>query len=222
MAVTQGPDGIRFRMGIVDDDDVRKWRGANRGGTVSMSAADADRVAAELERVDERATARAKLMKKQIAEQDRLIEIADDTARSDAERQAAERRLEVLAEEMGGDRDQVVAEAVIAAGEWGDLTYQASLVDDGEGGRWRLDLAVKPPDAGSDWQPDEGSALELDKPSVKRLLARMRELHDAAGARRAPDGQSGHQAALQIRTRAFPSLTITPERRRANGVRLVS
>lgn len=221
MAATSGPDGARLRMGIVDDGDVRKWRGANRGGTLSMSSADVDRVAGGLERVDADTTARAKLMRKQIAESDRLAAIADDPDRDPGERAKAEKALDALGEEMG-DRDQEVAEGVIPAGEWGDLHYSTYLIDDGEGGRWGLDVAVRPPGAGSGWRPAAGSALELDKPSLKRLAARMRELRDVAEARRAPSPGSGHQAALSIRMRAVPPMTTTSVRRRANGAHLVS
>jgi HK97 family phage portal protein len=202
LAATQGPDGFRLRLGIVFNEDAGKWRGSNRGGTLSMASNDVDRVVADLERVDSDVTARAKLMRKQIAEFDRLADIADDPDRDPAERADADRKLTALGEEMG-DRDQVAAEGVIPAGEWGDLAYSAYLVDDDVGGRWGIDLSVRPRDAGPDWKPNEADSLELDKPSLKRLLNQLREMQAASDSpQRSIVGS--HQAALHIRTRAEP------------------
>lgn len=192
LAATQGPDGFRLRLGIVFNEDAGKWRGSNSGGTLSMDGKDVDRVVADLERVDAEATDRAKLMKKQIAEFDRLADAAEDPSRDLADRAEADRQLDLLGEEMG-DRDQVVAEGVIPAGEWGDLAYSTYLVDDGVGGRWGLDLAVRPRDAGPDWEPREADSLELDKPTLKRLLAQLREMrtHEPASPRRSATVKEG-------------------------------
>jgi HK97 family phage prohead protease len=172
LAATDGPDGFRLRLGIVFNEDAGKWRGANRGGTLSMSKEDVAKVVDELESVDAKATDRAKLMKKQIAQFDQLADIADDKDRDPGDRAAAEAKLDALGEQMG-DRDQVVAEGVIPAGEWGDLAFRVQLVDDDVGGKWGMDIAVRPPDAGDDWQISEEQALELDKATLKRMLGQL-------------------------------------------------
>jgi HK97 family phage portal protein len=202
MAVIDGPEGREVRLGIVFNEDTGKWRAANRGGTLSMTTEDVDRVVDELERLDVKVTERAKLMRKQIAEYDRLAAVADDPDRSPADRAEAEAKLDKLADVMG-ERDQIAAEGVVQAGRGGDLAYTAHLIDDGVGGRWDVAIGVRPKNAGPDWELDEEDSLELDKSTLNKMLTQLREA-------RGPSGQSGdsggraHQAALYIRTRTDP------------------
>lgn len=141
------PDGPRLRLGIVDAgqvrDDTRRWSASNRGGTVNL---DAEGIRDLRDGLND-AIARGKQHQKVW----RAFYRDEDNPDKDP----------------GRDPDEILHTGSVSS-PWGDLVYELSGVDDEDGG-WLVSLAVRPPDAGDDWEPPEELQLDLLPAQLRRL-----------------------------------------------------
>ncbi len=167
MALTDGPDGVGLRIGVVDHGDVRKWQAGDDGNTARFDAEGVDVVVEELDAVSG------------------VGQIwAADMKRVYAEREAAAADKDNVDYDGLPDLDAKFGEGVIPGAEWGDLVWELHGTDDGRYG-WELRLAVRP-HGDDDWSFDDVSGEERDAilspKHLDKWVARLEQLRAPAGA----------------------------------------
>lgn len=163
-AAIEGPSGRRLRFGVVVPEDARRWRAANKGGTIELD----EHGTAELRRVVSDAVATGKK------------NVADYRA------ELRKARADGLPESEWPDPEADIASGVIKGAAWGDVQWRLTREegpeygDYGPGGEWTLSLKPVPSTSSLALDP-----FYIDSPGVaKKVLGALNFSTDASRAHR--------------------------------------
>jgi hypothetical protein len=184
LAAVDGPDGRTVRLGVgIDPDEISRWSGANRGGTVVLDQQGMDQLREAIPQMLEAGKAGKARWRQMDRELDRL-ETAGDQAALDAHN-----------EQMSAFGDFSVLDEGTITGRWGDLRIRV-LMSDGEP-RYYLDA-----DTGTTPPTVAGELIEASH------LRRLAKLLEQAGAATPVQASTVH-AAAEVHTGAMVALIPT-------------
>lgn len=202
-ALTHTGQGPELRIGIfADEDPVAHWRAADLGGTARLDAGGMQQLRQTLADQAEAGRQRKQQALQLFNEIDRVRERHEQlrthmdreghslrTAAEEAELEQLTERLNRLEQQqLAFEPDDVIAEGAIPGVGWGDVAWQLRGVDDAEGG-WEIALAIRPEDAGPDWDFHEATerheqsvAFDGRTAELQRLLDQLSEMTNLAAA----------------------------------------
>lgn len=166
LARIEGPDGPELRVGVVWDEDARRWGAANKGGTVKLDAAGIADLRTNMATMIENAQRLRKEHRDITAKMD--SDDLWDRDRSDGSLTDDQRTVMKRADALyDGD---VQDGGVLASGPWGDLVWQTVSNDvPNDPITVRIDVRPNPPGG---WEfNSNGGALDYSESTAKRFAA---------------------------------------------------